>query len=151
MSDNSTTQPHQTPANTKSKKFCRMCGEQLAVDADQCPSCGHVCAPHTPPQHRPKPEDISPKSFGVAVSLCGVFGILGIHHFYLGNIVHGLIDFLLFVAAMVCFFNNSDGWILFGMLLLMIDIGHSVWVMYMLFTGRTHDSKGKLVAYPGQF
>ena len=148
MSDTRNTQPHQTPASTISKKFCRMCGTQLAVDADQCPSCGHVCAPIG--GNKPTPENISPKSFGVAVSLCGVFGIMGIHHFYIGNIVHGLIDLLLFVAAMVCFFNNTESWALFGLMLLLIDVGHSVWVMYQLFTGKTYDSQGRLIPYPGQ-
>jgi TM2 domain-containing membrane protein YozV len=44
-----------------------------------------------------------PKSYGIAVSLCGVFGVLGIHHFYLEDYLHGFADLGLFVLAMVFF------------------------------------------------
>jgi len=35
---------------------------------------------------------VSPKSYGVAVCLSTIFGVLGIHHFYLGRYLHGLLD-----------------------------------------------------------
>ena len=34
----------------------------------------------------------SEKSFTVSVVLAAVFGLLGIHHFYVGRIGHGLFD-----------------------------------------------------------
>ena len=47
-------------------------------------------------------EVTSPKSYGTAVALCGVFGTVGLHHFYLGNIIHGLLDLGLFVLFIWC-------------------------------------------------
>ena len=52
--------------------------------------------------------NISPKSYGVSVMLSMIFGIVGIHHFYMGNWLHGLLDFCLFVMAFYCLFINSD-------------------------------------------
>ena len=34
----------------------------------------------------------SDKSYGAAVSLCMIFEMKGIHHFYLGNVLHGIFD-----------------------------------------------------------
>lgn len=96
-------------------------------------------------------SEISSKNFGVAVSLCGIFGIVGIHHFYLGNIMHGLIDLGLFVAAMVLMYGSTGPMVALGFALLLIDIAHTLWVMIMLFIGKTRDSQGRIVAYPGQF
>lgn len=86
----------------------------------------------------------------MAVALCGVFGLAGIHHFYLGNILHGIFDLGLLVSA-VFLMNSYDGLLaLFGGLLILIDAIHSGVVMYLLFTGRTSDARGRLVVYPGQ-
>ena len=46
----------------------------------------------------PPETEKSTKSYGAAVSLCGVFGTVGIHHFYLGNWLHGLFDLGLFIS-----------------------------------------------------
>ncbi|WP_157831812.1 NINE protein [Thalassospira marina] len=118
-------------------------------ETEVCPSCGHPCS--LPPTATAADlHDISPKSFGTAVALCGVFGILGIHHFYLGNILHGIADFLLCVVALACFASHEPSFVLIGMFLLLVDISHTVWVMIRLFTGNTRDGHGKLVVYPGQ-
>ena len=36
----------------------------------------------------------SEKSYVVAVCISAIFGVIGIHHFYLGRYIEGVIDFL---------------------------------------------------------
>lgn len=124
--------------------FCTECGWQRLAGAGTCHSCGHPF-PDAIDGH-----DVSPKSFGLAVTLCGVFGLAGIHHFYLGNILHGLFDLGLLIAAIYFFSSDDEMLVLFGMLLLLADIIHSVVVMIYLFIGKTVDGQGRLVMYPGQ-
>ena len=95
--------------------------------------------------------NISPKSYGVSVMLSMIFGIVGIHHFYMGNWLHGLLDFSLFVMAFYCLFINSDpGIVGIGCILIIIDIIHTIMVTYRLFVGRCRDGNGLLIVYPGQ-
>jgi TM2 domain-containing membrane protein YozV len=89
----------------------------------------------------------SNKNYGVAVVFASVFGILGIHYFYIGRTVIGLIDLSLSIAAFTCFIQ---GMILLGIVLLSIDFLHSIYATYRLFTGQEHDGEGKLIIYPGQ-
>ena len=42
---------------------------------------------------------VSPKSYVWAVCLVGIFGTLGVHHFYLGRWVHGMFDLGLVIIA----------------------------------------------------
>ncbi|WP_143181912.1 TM2 domain-containing protein [Thalassospira sp. TSL5-1] len=136
-------------AKREKSKFCAKCGQGMPMEAQACPTCGHPCS--LPPSDAARhSNDISKKKFGTAVALCGVFGILGIHHFYLGNILHGIADFLLCVVAITCFVSNDPSLVPIGLLLLLIDFGHTFWVMVRLFTGKTRDGLGKLVVYPGQ-
>lgn len=125
--------------------YCTGCGLRRAEISDSCPNCGHAF----PNPYRA--DDISPKNFGVAVALCGVFGLAGIHHFYLDNILHGILDLGLLVAGIYLLNSYDDMVALFGGLLLLIDAIHSAVVMYLLFTGKTIDGRGRLVPYPGQF
>lgn len=136
-------------AKPENGKFCAMCGRKMPVENPACPACGHPCAqPSSGAASRS--DDVSEKNFGTAVALCGVFGVLGIHHFYLGNILHGIADFLLCIVAFTCFFSNVPSLIPIGFLLLLTDLAHTFWVMIRLFTGKTRDGYGKLVLYPGQ-
>ena len=124
--------------------YCTGCGLRRAEISDSCPNCGIAFS------HPYRADDISPKSFGVAVALCGVFGLAGIHHFYLGNLLHGIFDLGLLVSAVFLMNSYDDSLALFGGLLILIDAIHSGVVMYLLFTGRTSDARGRLVVYPGQ-
>lgn len=99
----------------------------------------------------PADSRISPKSYGVAVALSGIFGIIGIHHFYLGNWLHGLIDLGLSVAGITCIFSDDPMTVLVGAFLLFVDVLHTIIVIYRLFVGKCRDGQGLLVAYPGQF
>ncbi|WP_299303759.1 TM2 domain-containing protein [uncultured Litoreibacter sp.] len=87
-------------------------------------------------------DEKSPKSYGVAVILCGIFGTLGIHHFYLGNIVHGIFDLGLFLLFCVLFFGNAP---LLGILVLLVDVAHTIYVFSMLIVEKWHDGEGRRV------
>lgn len=84
----------------------------------------------------------SPKSYGIAVALCGLFGTLGIHHFYLGDIWHGLADIALVVITVYCFMN---GMFAFALLALLIDALHTMAVFYLLIVEKWRDGDGKPV------
>ena len=81
----------------------------------------------------------------------GIFGLLGIHHFYLKNWLHGIFDLSLFVTAYWLFLTATSGGVLaLAVGLLVVDLTHTVFVMYFLFSGQCRDGDGQLVLYPGQ-
>ena len=93
----------------------------------------------------------SEKSYGTAVCFSGVFGLLGIQHFYLGRYMLGFLDLGLSVAALLfIYLGESTQSIIFGMILLVMDIIHSVYVLVKLLAGEYEDGEGRLVMYPGQ-
>ncbi len=89
-------------------------------------------------------SNYSSKSYGVAVSLCGIFGIVGIHHFYIGNHLHGIFDLSLLIFG-VLFLIAGDGLEVLGVLLLFIDVIHTFVVFYRLITEKQKDGSGKLI------
>lgn len=89
-----------------------------------------------------KELDVSPKSYGVAVALCGIFGVMGVHHFYLREWLHGLADLGLFVLFVVFLLQENDG---LAMLTLMLDVIHTVIVFYLLIIEKWRDGEGRLV------
>lgn len=93
---------------------------------------------------------VSPKSYGVSVSLSMIFGVVGVHHFYLGNWLHGLLDFSMLVGGLLCLYSDNSTAIPIGMLLLIIDAIHTIWVTYRLIVGQCRDGQGRLIMYPGQ-
>ena len=95
----------------------------------------------------PKTSDkvsISNKSYGVAVTLCGIFGTLGVHHFYIGNWLHGVIDLALFTAFIILIINGS---LALSLLFLGIDVVHTLFVFYKLIIGNQHDGHGRLITW----
>ena len=95
----------------------------------------------------PKTSDevsTSNKSYGVAVTLCGIFGTLGVHHFYLGNWLHRLIDLALFIAFIILIMNGSLG---LSLLFLGIDVVHTLFVFYKLIIGNQQDGNGRLITW----
>ena len=95
----------------------------------------------------PKTSDevsISNKSYGVAVTLCGIFGTLGVHHFYIENWLHGLIDLALFIAFMILIMNGSLG---LSLLVLGIDVLHTLFIFYKLIIGNQQDGNGRLITW----
>ncbi len=89
----------------------------------------------------------SDKSYVVAVCLSGIFGVAGIHHFYLGRYIEGIIDFSLMVLTLYFYFTGQLGW---AALFFVIDGLHTFIITIMLLTGSFKDGKGRIVCYPGQ-
>jgi TM2 domain-containing membrane protein YozV len=92
-------------------------------------------------------EQRSPKDYVVAVALSGVFGILGIQHFYLGRYLEGICDLGLSITGYYFLMNGEVG---LGVLALFIDGIHTIVVTIMLLTGSFRDGDGYRVCYPGQ-
>ena len=93
----------------------------------------------------------SKKSYGTAVCFSGVFGLLGIQHFYLGRYLLGFFDLgLSFGAFAFIYLSDSTQGVIFGIFLLAIDVLHSVYVLVKLLAGEYEDGEGHLVMYPGQ-
>ena len=93
------------------------------------------------------PEEISDKSYTVAVVLSGVFGVVGIHHFYIGRWVEGILDFSLFVATFALFMAGEPVW---AVVTGLVDTLHTTVITIFLLTGTFKDGSGKYICYPGQ-
>ena len=89
----------------------------------------------------------STKRYGTAVILSGIFGVIGIHHFYVERWKMGLFDFSLFLSALY-FYLNQD--LLIAGILFFIDVIHTVYVTYLLLIGQYKDGQGRLITFPGQ-
>ncbi len=89
----------------------------------------------------------SSKSYAIAVSLSAIFGVIGVHHFYLGRYLEGIFDFSLFVATLYCYVTGN---ILWAIAYFVIDSLHTFIITIMLLTGSFKDGKGRYVCYPGQ-
>ena len=69
--------------------FCKNCGKELADNAFMCPNCG------APTQTGPViPPNASDKDWLTTLLLCFFLGGLGIHSFYAGKTVIGIIQLL---------------------------------------------------------
>lgn len=84
----------------------------------------------------------SPKSYGVAVTLCGLFGTLGVHHFYLGDFWHGVADVALLVLTIYFYINGMLG---LALLTLLLDGVHTITVFYLLIAEKWKDGAGRPV------
>lgn len=89
---------------------------------------------------------VSPKKYVVAVCLSGIFGVLGIHHFYLERWGMGIFDLALSIGG-ITLIVMENGW---GFVLILIDVIHTIYVTYKLLVGEYADGNGKIVIYPGQ-
>ena len=87
----------------------------------------------------------SPKSYGVAVLLCGIFGVLGIHHFYLEDWLHGLADVGLLILAIGFAAQGMVGLALFVILL---DALHTIIIFYYLIIEKWRDGQGRPILMP---
>ncbi|WP_138935566.1 NINE protein [Roseovarius arcticus] len=88
-------------------------------------------------QHSPEK---SPKSYGIAVMLCGIFGILGVHHFYLGDWLYGLADAALVILAVGFAVQGYPG---LALLVLLIDGLHTIIIFYFLIIEKWRDGQGR--------
>lgn len=123
--------------------YCPHCGTKIAFSAVQCPSCG------APTGRGAAQPERSPKSYGAAVALCGVFGTMGIHHFYLGNMLHGIFDLGLFLLTITFWINfaltDNPAAAIAAVVLMCIDGLHTLIVFIRLIIGKEHDSEGRPV------
>lgn len=104
--------------------------------------------PYTPPKSgAATSNDRSDRKYHVAVILSGIFGVLGVQHFYLGRFGLGLVDLTLSIAAFWFFVNGE---ILLAGAFFAADFLHTLVVTIMLLTGSFKDGEGRLVCYPGQ-
>ncbi len=92
-------------------------------------------------------ENKSDKKYTTAVILCGIFGVVGIHHFYVERWGMGIFDFGLFLGTVILFFSGHS---LIAEGLFMVDLIHTVIVTYLLLVGQYRDGQGRLICYPGQ-
>lgn len=84
---------------------CANCGNEISELATSCPKCGH---PHLA-------VNISPKSKITAILLCLFLGTLGIHRFYLGKPLTGILQLITF--------GGFGIWALIDLVLLICDKG----------------------------
>ncbi len=89
----------------------------------------------------------SEKNYVVAVCLSAIFGILGIHHFYLGRYIEGVFDLSLVIISFYLYINGMLGW---AVLVFIIDTLHTFIITILLLTGSFKDGKGHYICYPGQ-
>ena len=87
-------------------------------------------------------DEKSPKSYGIAVMLCGIFGTLGVHHFYLEDWWHGLADVMLVVLAIAFL---MQGFALLFIITILIDAVHTITIFYLLIVEKWRDGAGRRV------
>lgn len=75
-----------TTTNQSQLVYCTVCGNQIAATAATCPKCG---APNAMAK-----EQVSKKTMIAAALLCFFLGSLGIHRFYVGKIITGILMLL---------------------------------------------------------
>ena len=69
-------------------RFCPKCGHELLAIGDYCSQCG---LPIPPDERLYDEPDASSRSRMVALMLCIFLGYFGVHRFYAGKIVTGVI------------------------------------------------------------
>ena len=77
------------------EQFCSSCGKPIKIKAEICPHCG---------VRQSGSKEKSEKSWMTCLLLCIFFGWLGIHRFYAGKIISGIIIALIPVATVVTIF-----------------------------------------------
>ncbi len=87
--------------------------------------------------------NVSKKKYSVAVVLCGIFGMFGIHHFYIGNVLHGIFDLSLLITGLVLI--TSPDYVGLGVFLLFLDFLHTVVVFFKLLVENQKDGSGRII------
>lgn len=78
-----------------STRFCTACGRALDASAAYCPNCGAAQSPGAAPAAFPPPPAYGRHSRVAAALFALLLGGLGVHKFYLGKILQGVL-YLLF-------------------------------------------------------
>jgi hypothetical protein len=56
-----------------------------------------------------------------------------------------------FVGSIFCFFSSDPSLQMLGLILILMDALHTLFVFYKLIVGQQLDGASRLVTYPGQF
>lgn len=89
------------------EKFCADCGQNINQKAEICPRCG---VRQTPPVDSSSPRRRG-KDRKTAAFLAIVFGNIGVHKFYLGNHIAGVLSFLFcltFIPGVIAIFEGIN-------------------------------------------
>ncbi len=100
-----------------------------------------------PQPGHPRSQQPSPKSYATAVTLSAVFGFVGVQHFYLGRSGEGFLDVGLTIGWI---WSLAVGEVFLAVVLILLDVVHSMTVTIMLLTGNFRDGNAQIVCYPGQ-
>ena len=82
--------------------FCSKCGKEVSKDAEFCDSCGGSLSNESPvTTSTNQPIQDEPKEWLVTLLLSFFLGLLGIHRFYLGYTLIGIIQLLTFGGFLI--------------------------------------------------
>lgn len=91
--------------------FCQKCGKEIADGAQFCQYCGQQvngAIQQQPQQVIIVKKEREPKSQFVAIFLCIFLGMIGIHDFYLGKNIAGVLKILVLLLL---------GWLYIGLII----------------------------------
>lgn len=74
--------------------YCPSCGAQTNKELQFCQKCGHKLQGKEPLEYTQINQHLSPKSGKIALIFCILFGLLGIHRFYVGKIGTGILTLI---------------------------------------------------------
>lgn len=75
---------------SEQEKYCHSCGEAINIKAEICPKCGV----RQPIIEAPRSATNTDERWLATLLLCVFLGGLGIHRFYTGNTITGIIQLL---------------------------------------------------------
>lgn len=111
------------------EQFCSSCGKPIKIKAEICPHCG---------VRQSGSKEKSEKNWMTCLLLCIFFGWLGIHRFYAGKIISGIIIALIPVATVVTIFLLLPFSAPLTSLIVLIDL-------IMIVTGNFKDGNNKYI------
>lgn len=81
---------------TANEKYCSNCGQLIDMRAEICPRCGVRQAYMPPYNYDMRVEDptLSDKDWLTTLLLCIFLGSFGIHRFYTGNTLYGVLQLI---------------------------------------------------------
>ncbi|GAB1416252.1 TM2 domain-containing protein [Paludibacter sp.] len=99
------------------EKFCPECGEKINIKAEICPKCG-VRQPYLYSSNDEQKKDDN--KWLITLLLCWFLGVFGIHRFYTGHTVIGVVQLLTlggcgiwalvdFIMIIVGSYKDADG------------------------------------------
>ena len=116
------------------EQFCSSCGKPIKIKAEICPHCG---------VRQSGSKEKSEKSWMTCLLLCIFFGWLGIHRFYAGKIISGIIIALIPVVFMPIVSIVTLG----IMFLFLAPLSGLIWLIEIIIvaTGNLKDGENKYI------